>query len=89
MEKKEAMINAEEILKVEVEEISEEEVVATITIKEEVIISDKQAKKEVEIILSLLIEEAEEAIFIKKEQILIVFTMDSLDTKLQIAYSNE
>ena len=40
---------------------------ATITIKEEAIIPDHQAKEEVEIILGLLAEEEEEVIFTKKE----------------------
>ena len=56
------------MLETEAEKILEEEVVATINIKEEVTISDHQAKEEVEIILGLLAKEEEEVIFTKKKK---------------------
>ena len=68
------MAKSKEILEEEANEISEEEVVTTSTIKEEVTILDHTIIEEVEIMLDLLAKEEEEVIFIKEEQILIVFS---------------
>ena len=67
-------------VEVEAEEISNEDDVAIILIKEEATILDHITKEEVEIFSGLLIKEEEEVTIIKKD--LIVFIMGSLDTKL-------
>ena len=75
-----AMIEKEEVvaitIKAEAKEVLEKEVVVIILIKEEAIISDHQ------------VEEEEEETITKKEPILIASTVESMDTELQIAYSN-
>ena len=75
-----AMIKNEEVMattiEAEAKEVSEEEVVVIILIKEEAIILDHEVKEE------------EEATTTKKEPISILFTVESMDTELQIADSN-
>ena len=77
-----AMIENEEVVattievEAEAEKVSEEEVMVIILIKEEAIILDHEVKEE------------EEATTTKKEPISIASTVESMDTELQIAYSN-
>ena len=66
---------------IEEEEISKEKDMSTILIKKEAIILDHIAKEEIEIVSCQLAEEKEEITITKKG---LIFTLESLDTKLQI-----
>ena len=79
------IMKGNETLEIKMKEILEEEDMVKILIMEKIIISDHIAKEEVEIVLNLLVEEEEEVTITKKD--LIVFTVGSLDIRLQIVDS--
>jgi hypothetical protein len=80
-------IKEEDISEVEAEEISREEDMAILTNGKKTI-SINESKEEVETILVLPIMAKEEDITTKREQIIVVSTMESLGTKPLIADRN-